>query len=175
MFFEFLRRKLFVIRYRKCSLGYTSVDQKCSGIEIFYASERMGITFPRRNFYVTRYRKVSFRNISVFQKKSCIAKFNHKKGLSLNSVEKFLSHSADKNLSRTLLCFERILVSKIFMHRRGGITVLSKSFFISQDRKKFAREPFCVSEKFRYGKKFMVKKGLGGIMTFCRTRLLFKI
>ena len=166
MFFEFLRRKLFVIRYRKSSLGYTSVYQKCSGIEIFYASERMGITFLRRKIYVTRYRKVSFRNISVFQKTSCIAKFNHKKGLSLNSVEKFLSHSADKNLSRTLLCFDRVLVSKTFMHRRGGITVLSKIFFISQDRKIFAREPFCVSENVWYGKKFMVKKGMGGYHDF---------
>ena len=36
----FLRRKLFVTQYRKILLGNTSVFQKISGIEKFYASER---------------------------------------------------------------------------------------------------------------------------------------
>ena len=45
--------------------------------------------------------------------------FMHKRGISLNSVEKFLSHSADKIRRRTFLCFERFLVSKFFEQRRG--------------------------------------------------------
>ena len=70
----------------------------------------------------------------------------HKKGISLNSVEKSLSHSADKSCGRTLLGFQRILVSKIFRQRRGKLHGFVKCFFISQDRKNFATEPFCVSE-----------------------------
>ena len=73
----------------------------------------------------------------------------HKKGISLNSVEKSLSHSADKNCGRTLLGFQRILVSKFFKQRRGKLHGFVKCFFISQDRKKFATEPFCVSEIFK--------------------------
>ena len=74
----------------------------------------------------------------------------HKKGISLNSVEKFLSHSADK-IRRTLLCFERILVSKIFEAKEGGsFTVLSKIFLSHRTEK---TSPFSFSEKFWYGKK----------------------
>ena len=59
----------------------------------------------------------------VYRKILCI-----KRG-SLNCVENFLSHSADKIRRRTLLCFERILVSKIFKQRSGKLHV---------------EEPFCV-------------------------------
>ena len=83
----------------------------------------------------------------------------HKKGISLNSVEKSLSDSADKIRRRTLLCFERILVSKSFKQRRGKLHGFVENFFISHDRKNFAREPFCVSENFWYRKKFMDKRG----------------
>ena len=49
---KFVRRKHFVTQYRKCSLGNTSVYQKASGIENFYASERGGggNTFSVKNF-----------------------------------------------------------------------------------------------------------------------------
>ena len=49
---------------------------------------------------------------------------------------------------------EPFCVSKEFRYRKvsskggGSFTVLSKFFFISEDRKNFAREPFCVSENF---------------------------
>ena len=83
----------------------------------------------------------------------------HKKGISLDSVEKSLSHSADKIPRRTLMCFEKIRVSKIFKHRRGGITVLSK-FFVSQDRnEKLCKGTLLFSEKFLVSKKFMDKRG----------------
>ena len=64
------------------------------------------------------------------------------------SVEKSLSHSADKIRGITLLGFQRILVSKSFKQRRGKLDGFFEKIFISQDRKNFAREPFCVSEKF---------------------------
>ena len=59
----------------------------------------------------------------------------HKKGISLNSVENFFSHSADKILRRTLLCFERILVSKIFKGRRGEASRFCRNFFSDRTEK----------------------------------------
>ena len=44
----------------------------------------------------------------------------HKKGISINSVEKSLSHSADKIRRRTLLCSRKVLVSKNVRYKRGG-------------------------------------------------------
>ena len=85
----------------------------------------------------------------------------HKKGISLNSVEKSLSHSADKIRRRTLLCFERILVSKIFKQRRGEVSRFCRKFFISQDRKNFAREPLCF-RKCLVGKNILWIRGGGG-------------
>ena len=72
----------------------------------------------------------------------------HKKGISPNSVEVPLSHSADKNRRGTLLCFEENLISKNFKQRRGEAPWFLSIFLISQDRKNFAREPFCDLENF---------------------------
>ena len=59
----------------------TSVFQKNSGSEKFYASEGGGgIKFLRRKLFVTQYRKISLGNTSVFQKISCIAKFYASEG-----------------------------------------------------------------------------------------------
>ena len=59
----------------------------------------------------------------------------HKKGISLNSVEKFLTRSADKIRRRTLLCFERILVSKIFRQRRGEASRFCRNFLSHRTEK----------------------------------------
>ena len=67
----------------------------------------------------------------------------------------FLSHSAKNNLS-----FEKILVSKIFMHRSGDATMICRNFFVSHDRKTSYWVP-CVSEIFSYGKKFMDNRWWG--------------
>ena len=72
---------------------------------------------------------------------------------------KFLFHCTKIFHWRTLWCFRKTLLSKIFMHRRGGITVLSE-FFVSQDR----NEKLCIgtllfSETFWYRKKLMDKRG----------------
>ena len=45
-----LRRKIFVPLYQKISLGNTSVDQKISGVEKFYASERGYHISPSKTF-----------------------------------------------------------------------------------------------------------------------------
>ena len=68
--------KIFCLTVPKISLGNTSVYQKISAIEKFYAPQRGGggITFLRRKLFVTQYRKISLGNTSVFQKILCIAK-----------------------------------------------------------------------------------------------------
>ena len=55
-----------------------------------------------------------------FIRKYWVAKnYTHKKGIALNFNEKTLPHNADNFRRRTLLYFERILVSKFFKQRRG--------------------------------------------------------
>ena len=54
----FLRRKLFVTRYRKIFFANSSVYQKFSGIENFYASEGY-VTIFCRNFFVSQCQKYS--------------------------------------------------------------------------------------------------------------------
>ena len=111
-------------------------------------------------FFVSQYQKITLGNISVYQKFSGIQNFLHKKGISLNSVENFLFHCADKNRRRTLLCFERILVSKFFKQTRGEDSQFRQNFFFSQDRKNFAGETFFVLENFWNEKPFIQRRGL---------------
>ena len=66
----------FVSQYRKISLGNTSVYQKISGIEKFYASEGgWGYHLSPSKTFVPHYQKISLGNSSMFEKISCIAKF----------------------------------------------------------------------------------------------------
>ena len=84
----------------------------------------------------------------------------HKKGISLNSVEKSLSHSANKIRRRTLLCFERILVSKIFKQRRGEASVFCRKFFLSHRTEKTSPGNHSVFQKISGREKyFMDKRG----------------
>ena len=72
----------------------TSVYRKISGIEKFYASERErggGITFLRRKLLSHSTEKFRWGTVGCFRKFRASQNFMHKKGLSLNSVEKFLS------------------------------------------------------------------------------------
>ena len=134
----FLRRKLFVTQYRKISLGNTSVYQKNSGIEKFYARERGGITFLHRKLFVIQYRKISLGSTSVYQKISDIETFNasEREEVSHFSVENVLLNSTKKFRWRTLRCIGNIRVSENFMHQRGrGITFLRRKLFVTQSRK----------------------------------------
>ena len=73
---DFSFKFFFVSQYRKIWLGNTSVYQKISGIENFYATERgEGITFLRPKLFVTHYQKISLGNTSVYQKISGIESF----------------------------------------------------------------------------------------------------
>ena len=84
-----------------------------------------------------RYRKVSYL----------------KRGLSRYSVERFLSHSAEKFRRGTLLWFRKILVSKNVGDKRvGGYHNFPSKLFCLTVPKHFVEEPFCVSESFGYPK-----------------------
>ena len=148
------RSKFFVPQYRKISLGNTSVYQKISGIEKFYASEKGVLRFSVEKFLSHSTEKFRWETLRCFRKFRVSQNFMHEKGILLNSVEKFLSHSADKIRRRTLLCFQRILVSKSFKQRKKKLRGFVKKIFISQDRKNFGREPFFVSKNFWWGKIF---------------------
>ena len=54
--------------------------------------------------------------------------------------------------------FRKILVSKIFMHRKGGGHHGFVEFFCLTVPKKFVREPFAVSENLGYRKIFCMRR-----------------
>ena len=60
--------------------------------------------------------------------------------------------------------FQKIVVSKIFMHRRGGVSLFCRNVPVSQDRNKKCRKgTLLCSRKFLVWKKmFMGKRGWGG-------------
>ena len=82
------------------------------------------------------------------------------------SVECFLSHSTEKFLRGTFLCFNNFLVSKNFMGKRGregeGVLSFSITYFCLTLPKNFVKEPFCVSEKVLVSKHFVDKTGGDG-------------
>ena len=99
----FFPRKILVSQCKKCRGHPFNTSQKL-GYGKFYASEREGVSrFSVENFCHTtknfRWGTVRcFRNIPVSQE------FMHSKGISLKSVENFLSHSAEK-LCKWILLF----------------------------------------------------------------------
>ena len=73
----------------------------------------------------------------------------HKKRVSLNSVENFLSHGAEKFRKGILLFLRKYLVSKSFMDESGGeVSRFSVEIFWSHIAEKFRRHPFNVSENW---------------------------
>ena len=75
----------------------------------------------------------------------------HKKRISLNSVEIFLSHCAEKFRKGVLLFLRKFLVSKSFMDEKG-VSRFSVENFWSHSAEKFIGHPFNVSENLGYRK-----------------------
>ena len=117
--------------------------------------------------FVSQYQNFRWGTVRCLRKFRVSQNFMHKKGISLNSVEKFLSHSAEKIRRRTLLCFERILVWKIFKQRRGKASRFCRKFFHLTGPKKLRQGTILCLRKFLVGKKIMNKRG-GGITIFRR-------
>ena len=143
----------FCLTVPKISVGNSSVYQKISGIEKFYASEReRGVSrFSVENSLSHSTEKFRWGTLRCIRKFRVTKNFMQKKGISLNSVEKFLSHSADKTRRRTLLCFDRILVLKSFSKGRGRFTTLSK-IFLSHSAEKLRKGTLYCFTNFGFQK-----------------------
>ena len=139
--------KTFCLRVPKNFVGEHFGVSENFGYRKILCIREGSITLLRRKLLSHSTEKFRWGTVRCFRKFRVSQNFTHKKRISLNGVEKFLSHSADK-IQRTLLCFERILVSKILKQRRGKLHGFVEKYFNPQDRKNFARQPFCVSENF---------------------------
>ena len=125
-------------------------------ISLFY--EKRGYHDFSFKIFVSRYRKILLEQFSVSENLS--KKFLAWEGDITILCRKFLSNSTEKLRSRPLLCFKKILVSKIFMHRKegeGGIMVLPKIFCLTGP-KNFLRGPFCFT-KFLVSKNLWIRRG----------------
>ena len=111
--------------------------------------------------FISQDRKNSPGNHSVFQKISGTQKyFKDKRGGVLRfSVGTFLSDCTKIFHWRTLWCFRKIPLSKIFMHRSGASRFCRNFLSHRTETKIFVKEPFCFPETFWYRKKFTDKRG----------------
>ena len=131
-----------------------------------------GITIFRQKVSVSMYRKISLGNTSVYRELSGIEKIypSEREGVSLFSVENFLSHSIEKSRWVTLRCIGKFRVSKNFMHQRGRRYHISPSkTFCHTVPKNVVREHFGVSEEFGYRKILCMREG--GFITFLSQKL----
>ena len=118
-----------------------------------------GASWFCRKLFVSRNRKTSYGVPSEFQNISSMEENLWIRGVSQVSVEKFLSHCTKIFHWRTLRCFRKILLSKIFMHKRGASRFCRNFLSHSTKTKSFVKEPFCFPEYLWYRKKFMDKRG----------------
>ena len=89
----------------------------------------------------------------------------HRKGKSLNSVEESLCHSADNFRRRTLLCFEKILVSKSFKQRREEASRFCRNFLKIHRTEKTSPGNHSVFQK-KSGNNILWIRGWGGYQDF---------
>ena len=66
---------------------------------------------------------------------------------------KLLSQCTEIFHWRTLWCFKKILLSKIFMHRKGASRFCRNLLSDRTETKSFVMEPLCFPENFWYQKK----------------------
>ena len=92
--------------------------------------------FPSKFFWLKVSKKIVGETFCVSKTFWYGKKFRDMRGVSRFSVEILLFHFFGKIRRGALLCFKKILVSKIFMHRRGGITVSSKYFCLTVPKRK---------------------------------------
>ena len=137
--------------------------QKTSGSEKFYASERGGGYQVSSSKTCHTVPKKFVREHFGVSEKPCIENFMYTKGISLNSVEKSLSHRADKIRTRTLVFRKNSGIEKFQAKEGKSFTVLSK-IFLSHSAQKFRKGFLLVLRKFLVSKSFMDEKG--GITIF---------
>ena len=95
----------------------------------------------------------------------------HKKGISLNSVEKSLSHSADKIRRRTLV-FQKNSGIENFQAKEGGSFTVLPKIFLSHRTEKTSPGNHSVFQKISGREKYFMDlwiRGGGGITIFRRS------
>ena len=108
--------------------------------------ERGGITFLRRKLLSHRTEKLRWGTVRCFRNFRVSQIFMHTKGISLNSLKNFC-HTVPIKFAGEHFCVSKEFWYRNFPSKGGGkLHGFVENFFISQDRKTFAREPFCVSE-----------------------------
>ena len=142
----------------KIFVGEPFIVSLISGIESFYAWEGYVKKFDfLSNFFRLTVPKIFFGESLSVSFISAIKKFWNGGGSEyLDFASKFLSHCNKSFHWRTLWYFRKVLLLKIFMHRRRGIFVLSKNF-VSQDR----NEKLC-KRTLRFSGSFLVSKKVYG-------------
>ena len=149
--------KIFCLTEPKNSVGQTFSVSLISGTEKVWIREGGGVSrFSVENFLSHSAEK--FRRGILY----CCNNFGYQKSLDKGGggyhdfPSKFLSHCTEIFHWRTLWCFRKNVLSKIFIHRRGGITVLSE-LFVSKDR----NEKLCKGTLLFSGNFLVSKKNYG--------------
>ena len=135
--------------------------RKNFGIENFQAKEGEASRFCQIFFYLTGPKKLRQGTILCFRKllvgKSIL--WIRGVGVLRFSVENFLSDCTKIFHWRTFWCFRKILLSKIFMPKRGASRFCRNFLSHRTETKIFVKEPFRFPEFFWYPKKFKDKRG----------------
>ena len=139
--------------------------RKNSGIENFQAKEGGSFTVLSKIFSSHRTEKTSPGNHSVFQKKFLVGKTclwigGWGGGGYHDFPSKLLSHCSEIFHCRTNLVFQKILLLKIFMHRRGASRSCRKFLSHKTEAKSFEKEPLCFPEIFWYRKNLWIRGGI---------------
>ena len=118
-----------------------------------------GFTFLRRKHLSHSTKSFRWGTVRCFRKIRVSQKFVHRRGVSLKSVEKFLSHTADKIVGEQF-CVSKEFWNRKFSSKRGGsFKVLSKVSFISQDRKKLRQGTILRFTNFLVVENFLWMRG----------------
>ena len=126
-------------------------------ISMFYAREGIAQFFVK-NFLSHTAEKIRRGTLRCFRKFLVSKNFIHKKGISRLSVGNFLSHNTKKFHRRTQLFSENFWYRRILC-KSGGITILSKTFWLTIPRK-FHRRTQLFSENFWYRRILCISGGI---------------
>ena len=163
----FLRQNLSVTQYQKISLGNTSVYQKISDIETFYASERgSGGEYhvsPSKTFCHTVPKNFVGEHFGVsekfgYRKNLCIREGG---GITFPRRKLFVTQCRKISLGNTPVYRETSGVEKFCASEREGVSHFSVENFLSHSTKKFRWGTLRCIRKIRVSKNVMHHRGGG--------------
>ena len=134
--------------------------RKNSGIENFQAKEGEASRFCRKIFNLTGPKKLRQGTILCFRKFLVGKNILWIRGGGYHDFpSKFLSHCTEIFHWRTLWCFRKLLLSKIFMHKRGASWFCRNFLSHRTETESFVKEPFCFPEVYCYRKMLGTREG----------------